>query len=265
MRYAFGKNWRQFLEHLSDARIEQAERSLKALLGRPSLHGSSLVDIGSGSGLFSLAARRLGARVHSFDYDQDSVECTKFLRDRYFPHDPHWTVEQGSILDEDYVRSHGRFDFVYSWGVLHHTGRMRQAIANAASMVVPGGDLCVALYAKTPFCWAWKIEKWLYVRSPQALRTFLEQSYVLAVRALFYARGRDFAAFVANYESMRGMEFMVNVRDWVGGYPYESISEAEMMKVGRDLGLDLVRRYCNAPRYGLLGSHCNEYVFRAPC
>src|SRR5262245_27430993 len=89
-----------------------------------SLAGLSFLDIGSGSGLFSLAARRLGARVHSFDYDPQSVACAAELRRRYFPGDPQWVVEEGSALDADYLTRLGKFDIVYSWGVLHHTGRM---------------------------------------------------------------------------------------------------------------------------------------------
>jgi len=131
-RFEFGANWRSFLNELDEARIAEAERSLQLLIGRDRLDGSRFLDIGSGSGLSSLAARRLGAQVVSFDYDRQSVECTAMLRDQFFPNDPNWRVEHGSILNRDYLSSLGCFDIVYSWGVLHHTGAVREAIENAS-------------------------------------------------------------------------------------------------------------------------------------
>src|ERR1051325_1002529 len=148
-RFEFGRNWSRFLETLTDREIAQAENSLRKMLGVDTLAGQSFVDIGSGSGLFSLAARRLGARVHSLDYDPHSVACTAELRRRYFPNDTEWTVEEGSALDADYVASLGSFDMVYSWGVLHHTGAMWQALDHAQRPVAAGGKLFVAIYNDT--------------------------------------------------------------------------------------------------------------------
>src|SRR5919108_5368005 len=130
-RFAFGANWTRFLALLNEDRIREAEASLTRMLTRPSLDGLRVLDIGSGSGLFSLAARRLGAVVHSFDYDTQSVNCTVELRRRFFPNDPRWTVEQASVLDDGYMRRLGTFEIVYSWGVLHHTGSMWQALEHA--------------------------------------------------------------------------------------------------------------------------------------
>ena len=115
-RFEFGKNWSAFLAVLDDERIAKAEESLREMLEVESLEGKTFLDIGSGSGLFSLAARRLGATVHSFDFDSNSFACTQELRKRYFPNDANWRVEQGSALDADYVASLGKFDIVYSWG-----------------------------------------------------------------------------------------------------------------------------------------------------
>src|SRR6266581_6146197 len=147
VRFQFGKNWARFLSVLDSERIAEAESSLTGMLEAPDLRGRSFLDVGSGSGLFSLAAKRLGARrVHSFDYDADSVACTRELKRRFYANDADWTIEQGSVLDALYLQSLGTFDIVYSWGVLHHTGDMWRALGNAAALVGVGGRLFIALY-----------------------------------------------------------------------------------------------------------------------
>ncbi len=123
-RFEFGENWRSFLAVLDDERISNAENSLRAMLGVSTLAGMSFVDVGCGSGLFSLAAMRLGAaRVRSFDFDPASVACTREMKARYCSNDERWTIEEGSVLDKNHLDALGTFDIVYSWGVLHHTGR----------------------------------------------------------------------------------------------------------------------------------------------
>ena len=182
-RFKFGENWRQFAAHLHPDQIVEAGESLSRLLGRNELEGLSFLDIGCGSGLFSLAARKMGARVRSFDFDPDSASCTQALRDRYYPDDPHWIVERGSILDSGYIGRLDRCDIVYSWGVLHHTGAMWAALDRAAGLVAPSGILAIALYRQTPLCWAWRIEKRAYVSLPAFIQSVVRGAY----KAAFFA------------------------------------------------------------------------------
>jgi len=167
--FAFGENWARFLTSLSDAQIEEATRAVSTLVGRD-LRDTTFLDIGSGSGLSSLAARRLGARVRSFDYDAQSVACTQELRQRFFPGDDAWTVAQGSVLDQPFLATLGQFDIVYSWGVLHHTGQMWHAIENAARLVRPGGLFIIGIYnfrggRRGTAAWA-RLKRW-YCTAPR--------------------------------------------------------------------------------------------------
>ena len=104
-RFKFGRNWQKFLDSLDDSRIAASEEALREMLEVSNLEGMTFVDAGSGSGLSSLAAMRLGAtRVYSFDFDPDSVACTRELRRRYYPNSTNWVVEEGSVLDEDFLK-----------------------------------------------------------------------------------------------------------------------------------------------------------------
>jgi 2-polyprenyl-3-methyl-5-hydroxy-6-metoxy-1,4-benzoquinol methylase len=230
-RFQFGANWARFLSELNPERIQAAELSLKDMLGVADLRGQRFLDIGSGSGLFSLAARRLGATVHSFDFDRDSVECTQELKRRYFPGDGGWTIETGSVLDRAYLESLGTFDVVYSWGVLHHTGAMWLAIENAIGRVEPaGGRLFVALYNDQ----GWKSHVWwlikrLYNRLPGSLQGAFVSAVMFANRAALMAKYtiklRPMTAFNAlrNVDRKRGMSAKYDDVDWVGGFPYEFV------------------------------------------
>src|SRR6185503_10418524 len=171
-RFAFGENWTRFLAVLDDKQIDEAVASLKDKLEVDSLEGKTFLDIGSGSGLFSLAARRLGARVHSFDFDPKSVACTRELRKNYFGDDDSWQIQEASALDTNFMNSLGQYDIVYSWGVLHHTGNLWLAMENAAARVAPGGKLFIALYNDTGSQSArWYRIKKTYCGLPGVLKT----------------------------------------------------------------------------------------------
>jgi 2-polyprenyl-6-hydroxyphenyl methylase/3-demethylubiquinone-9 3-methyltransferase len=252
-RFGFGANWSRFLRHLDDERIRDAEQSLQQMLGLQSLQGLRFLDAGSGSGLFSLAARRLGASVHSFDYDPQSVACTRALRQRYAGEDAQWHVEEGSVLDAQYLASLGSFDIVYSWGVLHHTGQMWTAMDNVSQSVKPGGRLFISIYNdQGGISRYWTGVKRLYNRSALA-RALLIAVYIPYFIGLRWVYRR----FTGGGRIERGMTLWTDMLDWLGGYPFEVAKPEEVFRFLRTRGLTL-REMTTAGRTGA----CNEFVLQ---
>jgi 2-polyprenyl-6-hydroxyphenyl methylase/3-demethylubiquinone-9 3-methyltransferase len=260
-RFAFGANWQSFVRLVDETRIEGARRSLTETLGIGNLSGRTFLDIGCGSGLFSLAAHQLGARVRSFDFDPDSVAAAGELRRQYAPHSD-WSVEQGSILDEDYVAGLGYSDIVYSWGVLHHTGDLWRAVDTAVRLVAPGGLLFISIYNdQGSASRRWRRVKRLYNTSGPVTRGLLVAGSFAylgrhwPVRAV--SRGvRRLPAAEAPPVRARGMSRRHDLIDWVGGYPFEVASPEDVFRRVHPLGFEL--RHLKTCAGGL---GCNEYVF----
>jgi 2-polyprenyl-6-hydroxyphenyl methylase/3-demethylubiquinone-9 3-methyltransferase len=269
--FAFGKNWGQFLKTLNEQRIQVAEDSLLRLTNRSHLKGCHFLDAGSGSGLFSLAAFRLGATVTSFDVDSDSVACTQELKRRYgAAGETEWRILHGSLLDKAFLNTLGEFDVAYCWGVAHHTGHMWSAIENLTTRLKSGGTFVLAIYNDQLYVSrAWRAIKRIYNRLPAALRPL----YVLAIGAAEFSK-RFMVTMVAcllrlftlrnpmvpmlnwaRESQSRGMHGWYDLIDWVGGWPFEVARPEEVFRFVRDRGFLLEELSTS------IGHGCNEFAF----
>jgi 2-polyprenyl-3-methyl-5-hydroxy-6-metoxy-1,4-benzoquinol methylase len=274
-RFRFGKNWQRFLATIDKGSIEEAEQHMKEFLGDSSLANKTFLDVGSGSGLQSLVACRLGARVVAFDYDPDSVEASCRLRSKFGIDEDTWKVEVGSVLDSQYLASLGKFDIVYAWGVLHHTGAMWEALEKVQCLVKDGGKLFVAIYNDAgEESRLWLQRKRTYCGLPLPLKPLyflwiyapIELERMNALKSL--KRGRldqavkKFLKYLRqsrSYKTNRGMNQLYSMIDWIGGYPYEFASADALVSFYEAAGFELVKLLPNEHT----GNHQLVFVKRA--
>ena len=127
-RFEFGKNWRAFIEHaLMPEREEIARQSIRGLLRVQDLAGRTFLDVGAVADYFLSPPQPRRVRYTTSTYVAAAGR-------RQEPGSPKVGIVEGSVLDRETFERLAR-RHVYSWGVLHHTGRMWEAIRNAASCV----------------------------------------------------------------------------------------------------------------------------------
>lgn len=261
MRFGFGANWADYVEkNFSDERVEISQRHLLSFLKLDDLKGKTFLDIGCGSGLHSVAAWRAGAtQVVSFDYDHNSVATTKKLHE-LSGSPKNWLVMQGSVLDEQFMETLPKSDIVYSWGVLHHTGSMWQAIENAARCLHETSVFYIALYSKDVYVDP-PAEYWLKVKREYNLANPLKKLWMdwcyawdATIKPALRNRKNPLVG-MREYKKLRGMSYWHDIRDWLGGYPMEFAGNKETEVFGRErLGLELI--------HVKAGEGNTEYLFR---
>lgn len=266
VRFEFGENWSNYSELITNEKISASRKRLNHFLQPQEIKGKSFLDIGCGSGIHSVAALLSEADpVVAIDYDIKSVETAQQVIKSNWQN-KNYSVFQGDILDSKLCLckqlSNKKFDIVYSWGVLHHTGNLPMALKKASAFTDANGYFLFSVYGWTKFCWIWKKMKKWYCSTSKSKKQNAEKFYTLLFGFYLLLRFKSLKNHIKNYsQNKRGMDFYHDLRDWLGGHPYESISKRNVLSLVEPLGFKLID--CNVrKRSGLFGSGCDEYLFK---
>jgi SAM-dependent methyltransferase len=254
-KFSFGKNWLSYSERaLDESKIAAAREAFRNLTRGVSMQGVRFLDIGFGQGLSLFLAAEAGAETYGIDPDPICAEALEATH-RFFHSTPFPRISIASILDRGFVQKQlesGGFDVVHSWGVLHHTGDMEKAFGNAAVVLKPGGFLIISIYNRHWTSPLWRAVKWSFNHIPR----FAQEAMVFVLYPVFYFRARSLFGHDGSITT-RGMDIGYDIRDWLGGYPYEYASRHDVERAFSELGLVMIR--CE-PTRGFTG--CNEFVFQ---
>lgn len=252
--FNFGENWRRFSNvALDDTRVDAARDALVALVGNDHVRGKRFLDVGCGSGIVSIAAAQCSAaEVVGIDISGEAVEVSRKNATRFGPVGNAPVFQKCSILDTRALAPLGRFDTVYAWGSLHHTGRMWEAIGNAADLVAPGGVFALAIYNRHFTSRAWRAIKWSYNWSPRIVQRGMVYAATPTIAVAKFAVTRE-----NPLRKERGMDFYTDVIDWIGGFPYEYASVDEVVGRVTPMGFQQVKVI-----RGKTPTSCNEFVFQ---
>lgn len=111
-------------------------------LPREFFEGRRALDAGCGSGRWSYALAELGTDLVAFDLTEGGVEAaSEQLSER-----SNVSVCQANVFQPPFAEE--SFDFLMSWGVLHHTPDTHAAFRSLVPLVKPGGTMYVMVYER---------------------------------------------------------------------------------------------------------------------
>ena len=264
LKFKFGENWLKFNKLINYKKILQATKSLKKY--NIKFKKKSFLDVGCGSGLFSLAASTMGCnKIYSIDVDNSSIKSTQIVRNNFKKKSLNWKVEKVSLIGDNFKKKCFNYDIIYCWGVAHHTGNMFKAFKNLSDVAKLNSYLIIAIYndegLKSKIWW---LIKFIYNFVPQGLKklyaffimSIIRKLYVI-IRLLFTLKFNELYSFLKKKtKRTRGMNKEIDIMDWVGGYPYEYIKFNDLKKYFIAKGFKVIKSHqCKGP-----GNH--EIVFK---
>ena len=110
--------------------------------------GKSVLEIGCGTGAASVLFARAGARVTAIDLTQAAVDMT-------LAHTEGLGVAVERMDAEHLAFPDQSFDYVFSWGVLHHSSAPEKAFAEVARVLKTGGSALIMVYNR------WSARYWI--------------------------------------------------------------------------------------------------------
>jgi ubiquinone/menaquinone biosynthesis C-methylase UbiE len=105
------------------------------------LRGKDVLDVGFGSGFTVQLFAEAGANVTAIDLTDWAVSTT---RKRMEAFGLEADIRQGDA--ENLPFEDDSFDFVFSWGVIHHSSDMDSALSELVRVCRPGGELVIMVY-----------------------------------------------------------------------------------------------------------------------
>jgi ubiquinone/menaquinone biosynthesis C-methylase UbiE len=104
--------------------------------------GKSVLEIGCGSGAASVLFAKGGAKVTAIDLTQAAVDMTS-------AHTKDLNVTVQRMDAEQLAFPDGSFDYIFSWGVLHHSSNPEKAFAEVARVLKSGGSAFIMVYSRS--------------------------------------------------------------------------------------------------------------------
>lgn len=102
-----------------------------------------VADVGCGNGRFTYGLLSMGAKVTAMDQSAHGLENVKSVCSKF---GEKLNTKQVDLLRGPIDEFENRFDIVWCYGVVHHTGNTYLAMNNVCRMVKPGGYVFMMIY-----------------------------------------------------------------------------------------------------------------------